>query len=52
MNNIMAGKNEHGENVIVINGEKVNVTKTLQDNGWTRVTYEYQDGTIEETYER
>ena len=52
MNNIMAGKNEHGENVIVIDGEKVKVTKTLQDNGWIRVTYEYQDGTVEETYER
>lgn len=49
---IMAGKNEHGENVLILEGEKVKVTKTLQDNGWIRVTREYEDGTVEETYER
>lgn len=52
MENVKAGKNEHGENVIVIDGESVKVTKTLQGNGWIRVTYEYPDGTVEETYER
>lgn len=52
MENIKAGKNENGENVIVIDGEKVKVTKVYQDNGWVRVTYEYKDGTVEETYER
>lgn len=52
MKNVMAGKNEHGENVIVIDGEKVKVSKTMQDNGWIRVMYEYQGGTVEETYER
>lgn len=44
MKSIMAGKNEHGE--------KVRVTKTMQDNGWIRVMHEHQDGTVEETYER
>ena len=52
MNNIKAGRNEHGENVIVMDGGEVKVTKTMQDNGWVRVTYEHQDGTVEETYER
>ena len=52
MNDIKAGRNENGENVIVIEGEKVKVTETYQDNGWTRVTYEYEDGTVEETYKR
>lgn len=30
----------------------VKVTKVYQSNGWIRVTYEYEDGTVEETYER
>ena len=51
-NEILAGRNEHGENVIVLEGEEVKVTKTLQDNGWVRVTHEHKDGTVEETYER
>lgn len=49
---ILAGKNEHGEDVIIIDGDEVKVTKVLQDNGWIRVTYEHKDGTVEETYER
>lgn len=49
---IKAGRNENGENVIVIEGERVRVTRVHQDNGWVRVTYEYEDGTVEETYER
>lgn len=52
MTNVLAGKNEHGENVLVcfIDGNKV--TETYQDNGWTRVTIEHPDGTVEETYKR
>ena len=52
MKSIKAGRNEHGENVIIEDGEKVKVTMTYQSNGWIRVTYEYDDGTVEETYER
>lgn len=52
MKEIKAGKNKDGENVIVEESDGVKVTKTFQSNGWVRVTYEYEDGTIEETYER
>lgn len=52
MNELKAGKNGNGENVVVEEGEGVKVTKTYQSNGWVRVTYEYDDGTVEETYER
>ena len=52
MQDIMAGKNEHGENVIVEVSEDAKVTKTLQDNGWVRVNIEHKDGTVEELFER
>ena len=53
MTSVLAGKNEHGENVLVyfIDGNKV--TETYQkDSDWIRVTIEHQDGTVEETYKR
>ena len=49
---ILAGKNEHGENVIVEENDGVKVTKTLQENGLIRVTIEYEDGTVEELFEK
>lgn len=49
--NLKAGRNEHGENVIIEDGV-VKVTKTMQNNGWIRVTIEYDDGTVEELYKR
>lgn len=52
MSDIKAGKNENGENVIIVDGERVKVTEVYQSNGWARVTYEYEDGTVEETYKR
>ena len=52
MNNIKAGKNECSENVIIEYGEDCKVTKTLQDNGWIRVIVEWNDGLVEELYER
>lgn len=52
MNELLAGKNELQETVIVEEGEKVRVIKTLQDNGWMRIRIEHEDGTVEELYER
>ena len=33
-------------------GETVKQYKTYQDNGWTRITEVYPDGTITETFEK
>ena len=53
MQNIMAGKNEHGENVLVYFSGDNKITETYQsDSDWIRVTIEYPDGTVEETYKR
>lgn len=52
MKKLMAGKNECGENVLYGEDDVKRITKTLQDNGWTRILIEYTDGFVEETYER
>ena len=50
VSDILTGINEIGEAVLVGEDEHVRITKTLQDNGWTRVIIEYEDGCVEEMY--
>ena len=48
----LSGKNEVGENLIIsINKDNITV-QTLQNNGWVRTNVYYDDGVIEELYER
>lgn len=51
-NLVTTGKNENGENVILIVGEDYRTTETLQSNGWIRVNTYWADGTTEEAYKR
>lgn len=48
-----SGVNEKGEYVVIgrCAGGAV-YARTLQGNGWARVDYYHEDGTVEETYER
>ena len=51
----VAGMNENGERVVIdrYDGEEAyfKVT-TFQNNDWIRVNYYYQDGSVDEIYER
>lgn len=51
MEEILAGVNESGENVLFCEYDDRTVTKTMQNNGWIRVTTRWDDGTVEETFE-
>jgi hypothetical protein len=48
--------NDDGENVIIEAGKnemgKYYKLTTVQHNGWCRVNYYYEDGCMEETYEK
>ena len=52
------GKNGDGENVIIERGEDHDRgegyvrTQTFQSNGWVRNNYYYEDGTVEELFDR
>ena len=48
----LAGKNEHGENIIVSINDNFAVVTTLQNNGWLRSNTYYPDGTETEEYEK
>jgi len=48
----MVGKNENGENVIVEICKDHIQTRTHQKNDWVRVNIYYDDGNVEELYER
>lgn len=49
------GTNENDEAISIcfvdIDGEKVIKWTTYQDNGWVRINYYWNDGTVEEMYE-
>ena len=46
------GKNGDGENVIVEWYGEYILTTTFQHNDWVRLNYYYEDGTVEEMFER
>lgn len=52
----LAGKNEHGENVIIELGSSCDnpffKLITSQYNGWTRINLIYEDGSSDEFYRR
>lgn len=56
MNLPVMGENELGEPVMVDKDRDENGVyfdiQTFQNNGWTKVNYVYEDGTITETYEK
>ena len=50
----LCGTNDDGEAVVIEWSNDYNAYKvaTLQHNGWVRVNYYYEDGTVEEIYEK
>lgn len=50
------GTNENGENIIIQIGANSHdvyfKVTTVQHNGWCRVNYYYEDGRMEEMYEK
>lgn len=49
---MLAGKNEHDENVVLVRvGDRIKVT-TSQSNGWLRINIYHKDGTVEELYDK
>ena len=48
----LIGENGNHESVVIGIYADCIVTETLQDNGWTRKNVLWDDGTIEELYER
>lgn len=48
----ITGKNEDGESIIITIYSNRVVTKTLQKNNWMRINTYWEDGNIDETYER
>lgn len=52
----ISGTNDSGETVIISagssDGEEFYRLDTYQHNGWIRVNNYYEDGTVDETYER
>lgn len=49
---LLSGRNGDGENVVIGRGDGFVCVETFQGNGWTRLEYHYEDGTVEETYSR
>ncbi len=49
---LLSGRNGDGENVVIGRGDGFVYVETFQGNGWTRLEYYYEDGTVEETYSR
>ena len=48
----IAGQNNDGENIIIAKGNGFYKLTTAQHNGWNRIELIYENGTIEEHYER
>ena len=48
----LVGENENHESVVIGIYADCIVTETLQNNGWTRKNVLWDDGTIEELYEK
>lgn len=52
----LTAENENGEFVLVEEGKRSGEhfyrTQTLQKNGWTRTNVYWEDGTVEELYEK
>ena len=47
-----SGKNDVGENMLIsVNSDNITV-QTFQSNGWTRENVYWNDGTVEELFER
>ena len=51
-NLVTTGKNENGENVIITIYPDKTVVRTLQKNNWMRINIYWNNGDVEEVYER
>ena len=49
---VKCGKNENGDPVIIVKYDNRIETKTYQKNNRVRVNVYYNDGTVEEIYEK
>lgn len=49
---ITTGKNENGENVIIVIYPNRTIVRTMQVNNWIRINIYWDNGDTEETYER